>query len=245
LSLVASLAAFGCTTNSMRGAGDPWTGSPGVGPSSPAATSGTSVPTTPPPMTSSYTREDAQPAKPMRSHMLPLSAAEAAAIMAQHQPRVRVLGPSNPGPAIRPYVSDGLVTGQVVSPPVIPQFTINSSINNPQPGSAITSGVGAGGVTSDAGAAVFTQNLNTLTPTVLGAAVPPTTAVVTSGGAVATTTTNAATVPTTVAAASTNRAIVSTGTGTVSANTARAATNGNVRVVTTSGKVVVTNVKSQ
>jgi len=196
ISLVASLAAFGCTTNTMRGAGEPWTGGPGVGPASPSSTSGTSVPTTPPPMTSSYTRAD-EPVKPMRSHMRPLSAAEAAAIMAGHQPRVRVLGPVDPGPANRPYVSDGLVTGQVAY--ANPQGTINSSINSPGGGMAITSGVGSN-PTTDAGAAVFTQNLTAVNPTTLGVAVPPTTA---------------------------------------------ATTNGTVRVVTTSGKVLVTNVKSQ
>jgi len=247
LSLAASLAAFGCTTNSTWGSGQPWTGGPGVGPASPSSTSGTSVPSTPPPMTSSYTRAD-EPVKPMRSHMLPLSHAEAAAIMAQHQPRVRVLGPVNPGPANRPYASDRIVTSQQAY--VNPQYTINSSINNPQPGTAITSGVGAGGVTSDAGAAVFTQNLTTLTPTVLGAALPPTTAASTTGGAAATTTTNATIGTTTTAAAASTpatvstAATVSTGTGTVLVNTP-AVTNGNVRVVNTSGKVVVTNVKSQ
>jgi len=130
ISLVASLAAVGCTTNTMRGSGEPWMGGPGVGPASPSSTRGTSVPT-PPPMTSSYTRAEAQPAKPMRSHMLPLSAAEAAAILAQQQPRVRYLGPVNPGPANRPYASDGLVTGQVAY--TNSQPTINSSINNSQP----------------------------------------------------------------------------------------------------------------
>jgi len=133
LSLVASLAAFGCTTNSMRGSGEPYTGGPGVGPASPSSTSGTSVPTTPPPMTSSYTRAD-EPAQPLRSYKPPLSHAEAAAIMAEHQPRVRVLGPVDPGPANRPYASDRTVTSPQAY--VNPQYTINSSINNPQPATA-------------------------------------------------------------------------------------------------------------
>ena len=237
MALVASLATFGCTTNTMRGSGEPWTGGPGVGPASPSSTSGTSVPVTPPPMTSSYSRAD-EPVKPMRSHALPLSAAEAAAIMASHQPRVRVLGPVNPGPANRPYVSDGLVTGQVVTQPVSPQYSINSSINSPGGGMAITSGVGSN-PTVDAGAAVFTQSLTTVTPTVLGAAVPPTTAATTGG------TTTITGTPTTVAASTNPATVISTGSGSVIANTAPVTTNGNVRVVSTSGKVLVTNVKSQ
>ena len=53
--LVGLLAAFGCTTNRTHADGEPYIGGPSVGPSSPTSnSSGTSVPATPPPMTSSY-----------------------------------------------------------------------------------------------------------------------------------------------------------------------------------------------
>ncbi len=145
LSLSASLAAFGCTTNRTPGNGDPVTGSP----TAPAATSGNSSGTTtptPPPMTSSYQGSEVLP--PASSRTLPLSAAEAAAVMAQHQAlQPRVLGVSDPGPGGRAYVSDGR-TNQFSFPALAtnPQLTVNSSISS-YPVAAITSGAGgaAGG----------------------------------------------------------------------------------------------------
>jgi len=109
-SLVASIAAFGCTTNRTMGEGQPYTGGPGVGPASPTSNlRGTSVPTTPPPMTSSY-QGVSLPSTTPRAPIHKLTADEAAMIMSGHQPRVRVLGPVDPGGA-RPYVSNGN-TGQ-------------------------------------------------------------------------------------------------------------------------------------
>ncbi|HEX2123302.1 MAG TPA: hypothetical protein VHL59_16850 [Thermoanaerobaculia bacterium] len=142
LSLSASLAALGCTTNRTPGNGDPVTG----GPTAPAATSGTSSGTTtptPPPMTSSYQGSEVLPPS---SRTLPLSPAEAAAVMAQHEtPQPRVLGPADPGPGGRAYVSDGR-TNQFSFPALAtnPQLTVNSSISS-YPVAAITSGAGGAG----------------------------------------------------------------------------------------------------
>jgi hypothetical protein len=109
-------------------------------------------------MTSSYQGSEVLP--PASSRTLPLSAAEAAAVMAQHQSlQPRVLGVSNPGPAGRAYVSDGR-TNQFSFPALAtnPQLTVNSSISS-YPVAAITSGAGGasggaaivGGLVVDAG----------------------------------------------------------------------------------------------
>lgn len=120
VSLAASLAAFGCTTNRNLGNGTPTRSGPDVrtAPTS-GVTSGSEgeTPVLPPPMTSAtLTRADA-----------------AAAIMAQQQPaRGRYLGIVNPGVADRGYVSDTRVTGQLIPPSFIanPQATINESISS-------------------------------------------------------------------------------------------------------------------
>jgi len=131
-----SIAAFGCTTNRTHSEGEPYIGVPSVGPSVPTSnTGGTSVSTTPPPMTSSYRGND----QVLVSRPHRLTPDEAALVMADHLPRVRVLGTVNPG-GPRPYVSDGMVTGQVVNSAAIvnPGYvTVNSSLNSPGAG-AIT-----------------------------------------------------------------------------------------------------------
>jgi len=232
LSLVALLAAFGCTTNKMPGEGQPYTGGPGFGPTSPTQNiRGTSVPTTPPPMTSSY-REQTKSSADMRR----LTPDEAAAIMAQYQtqPRVRVLGPAAPGPSNRPYVSDGLITGQVVTTQA-PATTINSTIYSQQVGAGVTSGVG-----NEVGAAIFPAESALVTPTNSSAAIPP----VTAASAAATTTLPA---PMTSSSASTGTVTSApVRVNTIQSNAATATGSGNVRVLTASGKVVVTNTgKSQ
>jgi len=249
LSLVALLAAFGCTTNKMPGEGQPYTGGPGFGPTSPTQNiRGTSVPTTPPPMTSSY-REQTKSSADMRR----LTPDEAAAIMAQYQtqPRVRVLGPAAPGPSNRPYVSDGLITGQVVTTQA-PATTINSTIYSQQVGAGVTSGVG-----NEVGAAIFPAESALVTPTNSSAAIPPVTAA-SSGLTITPTTASAATTSATTATttlpAPMTSSSASTGTvtsapvrvNTIQSNAATATGSGNVRVLTASGKVVVTNTgKSQ
>jgi hypothetical protein len=67
-----------------------------------------------------------------------LSADQAAAIMAQQQPRVRVLGPVAPGNAQRPYASEQMLPQQQRE---APRYSINSTIYS-QPTGAITSGAG-------------------------------------------------------------------------------------------------------
>lgn len=99
VSLAASLAAIGCTTNQNLGNGTPTRSGPDVrtGPTSGVTSGGESyTPPMPPPMTSSYSRPEVVPTT---TRSIRLSPGEAAAIMAQHQvSRVRYLGVSNPGP---------------------------------------------------------------------------------------------------------------------------------------------------
>lgn len=103
MSLAASLAALGCTTNLNPGSGAPTRVGPELHSAPTSGITSGSERATPPPMTSSYTRAEAAPVtrpRPMRR-----SAAEAAAIMAGRQVRGRYLGVVNPGPPTRPYVS--------------------------------------------------------------------------------------------------------------------------------------------
>jgi hypothetical protein len=226
--LVATLAAFGCTTNRTHGEGEPYMGAPSVGPMSPTSnTGGTSVPTTPPPMTSSYRgNEQALVTRPHR-----LTPDEAASIMASHSPKVRVLGPVDPGPG-RPYASDGVVTGQVLNyASVNPQMTVNSTLNSPAT-PAITSGADQNGA---AAAPVFSPTV--ATPTTAAIAVTPTSAassaMTTTAGTTIATTGTAAT-PTTASA----NAPVTAASTTLNTN---ATSNSSVRVTTTNGRVTVTN----
>lgn len=140
VSLAASLAAFGCTTNQNLGNGSP-VRSGGELRSAPTSgvTSGQER-ATPPPMTSSYTGADALPRVTPRSAS---RADRAAAILAGNQAiRGRYLGVVNPGPAGRPYVSDANV--QFVNPALAtnPQLTLNSSISS-GPVAGINTGVGS------------------------------------------------------------------------------------------------------
>ena len=156
VSLAATLAAAGCTTNQNLGNGTPArSGSELRSAPTSGVTSGRER-TSPQPMTSSYTRAEVLPA------VKPLSRADrAAAIMAGHQRlRGRYLGVVNPGPAGRPYVSDGR-TGQLVNPALLtnPQLTINSSISsNPVPGlnTGVSSTGFSGGATGSATVATGT-----------------------------------------------------------------------------------------
>lgn len=154
ISLAASLAAFGCTTNLNPGNGTP-TRSPEVRTAPTAGvTSGgeTTTPPVNPPMTSSYSRPEPLPTVSQRS--IRRSAAEAAAIMADNQPSGgRYLGIVSPGTPGRGYHSDQIAT---FVPPALqtnPQLTLNASISS-DPTSAINSvtaadaGVTTGGVTT-------------------------------------------------------------------------------------------------
>lgn len=148
ISLSISLAAFGCTTDRTLGNGDPVT-TPGLrtSPTGGASSGSETSPTTPPSMASSSSYTAAQALPPVTRRMQRLSPAEAAAVMAQHQPRVRYLGPAYPGNGGAGYASDAVVTGQFQNPALRtnPQLTLNSSISS-QPTSAIASGQGEGAV---------------------------------------------------------------------------------------------------
>ncbi len=155
VSLAASLAAFGCTTNLNPGNGTPTRSGPEIRTAPTSGVGSGSETVTPPPMTSSYTKAEVMPrVTPRSSRSIRRSADEAAAIMAGRQAlRGRYLGPANPGPGNRPYASDH--AGGFVPPALLtnPQLTINSSISSPST-SAINSGAGgiAGvGIATDAG----------------------------------------------------------------------------------------------
>jgi hypothetical protein len=178
VSLAASLAAFGCTTNQNLGNGTP-VRSGGEMRSAPTSgvTSGQER-ATPPPMTSSYTGADALPRITPRS----LSRADrAAAILAGNQPiRGRYLGVVNPGPAGRPYVSDSNVQFANPALAVNPQVTLNSSISS-GPVAGINTGVGStvltNGTTVTTGAASPVTATTAITPAaaaVSGASLAPT-----------------------------------------------------------------------
>lgn len=132
LSLTASLAAFGCTTNRIPGNGDPVRSNPGVGPNAAptsgvtGTSSGTTAPN--PPMMSSSTQGESLPTARARAKRLPLTPDEAAAVMADHallNRGVKVLGPANPGLTNHQYVSEGVVTGAFRDPALVAATTIN------------------------------------------------------------------------------------------------------------------------
>jgi hypothetical protein len=166
ISLAASLAAFGCTTNQNLGNGTPTRSGPDVrtAPTSGITSGGeTTTPPAPPPMTSSYTKSEALPAVTVRtaargtSGVIRRSPDEAAAIMAGRQAlRGQYLGVVSPGLSNQQYVSANLQTGAFQNPSLQanPQVTINSSISSP-PVPAISSGAGEG--TIDAGGILTTS----------------------------------------------------------------------------------------
>lgn len=146
VSLAASLAAFGCTTNQNLGNGTPdRSGSELRTAPTSGVTSGQERPI-PPPMTSSYTGADAKPRVSSRNAS---RADRAAAIMAGHQAaRGRYLGTVNPAPVSRPYET-GLAPAGFVNPALLtnPQLTVNSSISS-WPVAGINTGVGGTFVTN-------------------------------------------------------------------------------------------------
>jgi hypothetical protein len=191
MTLTASLATFGCTTNYNHGNGEPATGSPGIGPSAPTSgTSGSSGGTMPQPMTS--------------SSRLTNSSGDALAIMQRTRgtgDKGRVLGPVNP-PATGQAraVSNGATSS---FDGTISQLTVNSSISNPYgPQAAVVNGAGDGfagdvlagtvtnGTTVGTTAGVTTVTGTAATPT--SAALPLATGAFASGTAVTPTASSAA-----------------------------------------------------
>jgi hypothetical protein len=178
VSLSASLATAGCTTNRNPGNGEPLRdGFVHTAPTG-GVTGGSEIPTMPPPMTSSYSRPEV--ASNRTAYVGPDAAA---AIMGEHQ-SVRVLGVVNPGLSGSTYISDGLVTGQFRNPALItnPQVTVNSSISS-QPTPVVTDGANGvsgsgmiiGSVTAD-GTIIGTTANTTLAGTTANATVAGATA---------------------------------------------------------------------
>jgi hypothetical protein len=247
ISLCASMAAFGCTTDRNLGNGDPVT-TPGT---RSVPTSGTSAGSesepVPPPMMSSMSSSFSNGA--VQPRIARLSADEAAAIMAQQQPRVRVLGPVSPGNGSRPYVSDLMLPRQQREA----RYTINSTINS-QPAEAITSGAGEAVASNDAAvsfldtsgaagtsvASATTTTVNTGT-NVTNAAAP----VIAPSGTAVTPTSNAVSAPTAFASVRTlspTAASVVNPPASISGSPAVATASSNpVRVLNTNGRLTITN----
>lgn len=226
ISLCASMAAFGCTTNRNLGNGDPVV-TPGTRsvPTSGTSAGSESEPVPPPMMSSSVTSS-------MTSSMSRMSADEAAAIMARQQPRVRILGPVSPGNGGHPYASDQILPRQQREA----RYTINSTINS-QPTEAITSGAGEAVASSDA-AESFLANTGT---NVTNAAAP----VIAPSGTAITPTSNAVSTPGSFASVRTlspAAASVVNPPASISGSPAVATTSSNpVRVLNTNGRLVITN----
>lgn len=150
-SLTVALTAFGCTTDRHLGNGDPVV-TPGLRttPTSSPTTGSETQPSTPMFSSSRFADTSIRNGAPAAS-----SPAGAAAIMAEHQPSVRVLGRAADGATPPAYYSGRQVTGQFQNPAVAtnPQSTVNSSISS-QPVSVIASGAGGSGGGAVGGAVV-------------------------------------------------------------------------------------------
>jgi hypothetical protein len=128
VSLTASLAVAGCTTNRNLGDGQPARSDPAVRvtPTSGVTSGSEHPPTVPPSMTSSYSGTGST---------YYVRADQVAGMMARIEatPPVRVLGPSDPAEFPAPSYSAALPYGQLPNPSLLtnPQITINSSISSP------------------------------------------------------------------------------------------------------------------
>jgi hypothetical protein len=191
---IASLTAFGCSTNRTPGDGQPAM----TAPATPSATPGTSSGTSNPPMASAYS----QGVSVDRAN-------DSAAVMAAHQ-RERFLGTINPsGPQPNPP-QPAQATGQFIPPSAYanPQATVNASISS-APTPVITGG--------DAGGAVFLGGVTTgaATGTTAAATVGATTGTATTAPALATS--GVTPTPTTAAIATTPTLTNTTATPTTAA----------------------------
>lgn len=170
VSLCATMAAFGCTTDRTLGNGDPVV-TPGSRTSPTSGTSaGSESEAVPPPMmssmSSSMSSSFSNGSVPVRTIHGRLSADEAAAIMAQQQPRVRVLGPVSPGP--RSYASNQMMVAQQQSGGAT---SVNSTLYS-GPTEVITSGAGepVAGVVDTSGVVVAGTD-GSAAPTITGSSV--------------------------------------------------------------------------
>jgi hypothetical protein len=181
VSLCATMAAFGCTTDRTLGNGDPVV-TPGSRTSPTSGTSaGSESEAVPPPMMSSFSNGSV----PVRTLHERLSADEAAAIMAQQQPRVRVLGPVAPGP--RSYASNQMIVAQQQMGGAT---SVNSTLYS-GPTEVITSGAGepVAGVVDTSGVVVAGTDGSAAAPIIAGSSMATGTATTASSG---TSVTNAA-----------------------------------------------------
>lgn len=197
MTLAASLAAFGCTTNHNLGNGSPTRSGPDVRTAPTAGVTSGGETTTPPsntsvytPMTSSYTESAVLPPVQARTSTVKATSAkgtsrvirrspdEAAAIMAGRQPlRGRYLGVVSPGNSGRGYASSNIQTYVNPAMQTNPQLTVNSSISS-DPNAVISSGadglfdagggVVTGGTTAAATVGATTTAGTTVTPTTAG-----------------------------------------------------------------------------
>jgi hypothetical protein len=117
---IASLAAFGCTTNRTPGDGQPGM----TAPTTPSSVPGTSSGTSNPPMASAMTSAATAGVSVDRAN-------ESAAILATHQ-RERFLGTINPAGAQPVPTAPQTPTGQLIPPSAYanPQTTVNASISS-------------------------------------------------------------------------------------------------------------------
>lgn len=180
LSLAASLAAYGCTTNRTPGNGEPvGVVRPGAGPAAPTSgVTGSSTGNTNPnqAMFSSSTYVEALPSVNARASRLPLSPDQAAAVMADNQLSrgVRVLGPASPGPERGDNGGLTIASTRLPNPAmqINPILTVNSSVNSAAhlPAVAADGGAGvAGGGATGFTAGVTSNSVVSGSPTVTGA----------------------------------------------------------------------------
>jgi hypothetical protein len=213
---IASLAAFGCSTNRTPGDGQPAM----TAPATPSSTPGTSSGTSNPPMASAYTEG-----------LNVERANDSAAIMAAHQ-RERFLGTINPsGP--QPNPPQPQATGQFIPPSAYanPQATVNASISsaptpvitggNPSDGAIFLGGVTTGAATGTTAAATIGATTGTTTTTAATAPALATTGVTatptTAAIAATPTVTNTTATPTAAAIAATPGQFAAGPTGTTAA----------------------------
>ncbi|MDP9193537.1 MAG: hypothetical protein M3P06_17730 [Acidobacteriota bacterium] len=252
VSLCAIMAALGCTTDRNLGNGDPVV-TPGLRSAPTAgAPSGSESEPLPPPMMSSYSSSAPQPSysSSPQPRLARLSADEAAAIIAQQQRRVRVLGTISPNIGGRPYESDRLLPQQRTEV----RSSVNSTIYS-QPTEAITSGAGEPVGSVDATANAFDTNGVTLTsggntaPAISGSTVPTgttaSTTPVTNAGAPVISPLGAGITPTSNAlSAPGGFASVRTLSPTASSVLNPPASISGVRVINSNGRVTITNTGS-
>ncbi len=241
ISFCASMVAFGCTTDRTVGNGDPVV-TPGLR-TSPTGGLSTGSESAPPVSLNS------RPA--LQQPVALVSAEEAAAIMAQHQPRVRVLGPSSPDGGGRPYTSGRIVAargranngaaGVGTDAAMAADFFADSGIAAIDASSVSGStSVSASSIATPsptvAGSPNGLASVTTLSPTAASVINPPAGI---SGSPSATAASSQRTAAPTVSAQQAGTSGTESGNQIVGAPTTLSANS--VRVSNTSGKVVVTN----